>query len=378
MKYYLICGERSGDLHASNLIKALKTKDAEAKIRGIGGDLSKAAGMKLHAHYKDIAFMGFVEVFLNLFTIFNVLRKAKKDILAFQPDAIILVDFSGFNMKIAAFCKENNIKVFYYISPKVWAWNTKRAYKIKKLVDHMFVILPFEKEFFATYDYKVDYVGNPLRDAIASFTPNNNFIQKHQLNAEKKLVAILPGSRFQEVTMLLDRMVEVAFDFPNIQFVIAAVSNLDSAMYEPYKRHNVKIVTDETYDLLLHARAAVVASGTATLETCLFNVPQVVCYRLNTLSYYIAKAVLSVKYISLVNLIVDKPVVKELIQGDCTIQNIRAELEQLLPETAYRKDMIAGYHEVSSRVGDTGVSEKTARLIVQYLKGEPEYVHELN
>lgn len=368
MKYYLICGERSGDLHASNLIKELKHTDPEFKIRGVGGDLSKAAGMKLYSHYKDIAFMGFAEVFFNLFTILKVLKSVKADILSNKPDAIILVDFSGFNMKIAAFAKENNIKVFYYISPKVWAWNTKRAVKIKKLVDHMFVILPFEKDFFQNYDYKVDYVGNPLRDAISNFTPNPGFIQKHQLNAEKKLVAILPGSRLQEVTMLLERMVEVAFDFPNIQFVIAAVSNLDSAIYEPYKRHNVKIVTDETYDLLLHARAAVVASGTATLETCLFNVPQVVCYRLNPISYTIAKAVLSVKYISLVNLIVDKPVVKELIQKDCSIRNIRLELEQLLPETAYRKAMLQGYQEVSGRIGEVGVSEKTAGLIVQYMQ----------
>jgi lipid-A-disaccharide synthase len=372
MKCYLICGERSGDLHASNLIKALKANDPELKIRGIGGDLSKAAGLKLHAHYKDIAFMGFVEVFLNLIAIAKVLRKTKKDILAYKPDAIILVDFSGFNMKIASFCKENKIKVFYYISPKVWAWNTKRAHKIKRLVDHMFVILPFEKEFYEQFEYKVDYVGNPLRDAIANFVPNGNFLQKHQLNFEKKLVAILPGSRYQEVTMLLDRMVEVAFDFPNIQFVIAAVSNLDSKIYESYKRNNVKIVTDETYDLLLHSRAAVVASGTATLETCLFNVPQVVCYRLNSISYHIAKTVLSVKYISLVNLIVDKPVVKELIQGDCTIKNIHAELEQLIPETQYRKDMLAGYQEVSGRVGDTGVSQKTARLIAAYMSTEAE------
>lgn len=372
MKYYLICGERSGDLHASNLIKALKANDPELKIRGIGGDLSKNAGLKLHAHYKDIAFMGFVEVFLNLFTIAKVLRKTKKDILSYKPDAIILVDFSGFNMKIASFCKEHKIKVFYYISPKVWAWNTKRAHKIKRLVDHMFVILPFEKEFYEQFEYKVDYVGNPLRDAISNFTPNGNFLQKHQLNSEKKLVAILPGSRYQEVTMLLDRMVEVAFDFPNVQFVIAAVSNLDSKIYESYKRNNVKIVTDETYDLLLHSRAAVVASGTATLETCLFNVPQVVCYRLNSISYHIAKFVLSVKYISLVNLIVDKPVVKELIQGECTIKNIHAELEQLIPETQYRKDMLAGYQEVSGRIGDMGVSQKTARLIAQYMSTETE------
>jgi len=293
MKYYLICGERSGDLHSSNLIKALKMKEPDAKIRGIGGDLSKSAGMKLHAHYKDIAFMGFVEVFLNLFTIFAVLKKAKKDILSYQPDAIILVDFSGFNMKIAAFCKEHNIKVFYYISPKVWAWNTKRAWKIKKLVDHLFVILPFEKEFYQKYEYHVDYVGNPLRDAIANFKPNIQFLKTHQLSADKKIVAILPGSRYQEVTMLLDRMVEVAFDFPHVQFVIAAVSNLDSSIYEPYIRNNVKIVTDETYDLLRYSRAAVVASGTATLETCLFNVPQVVCYRLNGFKctvYFISKS----------------------------------------------------------------------------------------
>jgi lipid-A-disaccharide synthase len=370
MKYYLICGERSGDLHASNLIKALKADDTEVKLRGIGGDLSKTAGLKLQSHYKDIAFMGFIEVLLNILTIGKVLRETKSDILAYKPDAIILVDFSGFNMKIAAFCKEQNIKVFYYISPKVWAWNTKRAHKIKRLVDHMFVILPFEKEFYKQFDYNVDYVGNPLRDAISSFTPNGNFLQQHALNSEKKLVAILPGSRYQEVSMLLDRMIEVAFDFPNVQFVIAAVSNLDSAIYEPYIRNNVKIVTDETYDLLLHSRAAVVASGTATLETCLFNVPQVVCYRLNSISYSIAKFVLSVKYISLVNLIVDKPVVKELIQGECTIKNIRLELEQLLPETHYRKDMLAGYQEVSSRIGETGVSKKTASLIKAYMMPE--------
>jgi len=367
MKYYLICGERSGDLHSSNLITALKSKDLDCKIRGIGGDLSKASGMKLHAHYKDIAFMGFVEVFLNLFTIFAVLKQVKKDILEYKPDAVILVDFSGFNMKIAAFCKENNIKVFYYISPKVWAWNTKRAWKIKKLVDHLFVILPFEKEFFKRYDYEVDYVGNPLRDAIENFKPNTNFLNIHELSVNKRLVAILPGSRYQEVTMLLDRMVEVAFDFPNVQFVIAAVSNLDSSIYEPYKRHNVKIVTDETYDLLLHSRAAVVASGTATLETCLFNVPQVVCYRLNKISYYIAKAVLSVRYISLVNLIADKLVVKELIQKDCSIENIRNELSQLLPDTAYRSQMLEGYLEVSDKIGETGISDRTAGLITRYM-----------
>ncbi|WP_299248091.1 lipid-A-disaccharide synthase [uncultured Cytophaga sp.] len=370
MKYYLICGERSGDLHASNLIKAIKAQDPEIKMRGIGGDLSKAAGLKLHAHYKDIAFMGIMEVLFNILTIAKVLNATKKDIQEYKPDAMILVDFSGFNMKIAAFCKEQNIKVFYYISPKVWAWNTKRAHKIKRLVDHMFVILPFEKEFYEKFNYKVDYVGNPLRDAIAQFKPDGNFLQKHQLNLEKKLVAILPGSRYQEVTMLLDRMVEVAFDFPQVQFVIAAVSNLDSAIYEPYKRNNVRIVTDETYDLLLHSRAAVVASGTATLETCLFNVPQVVCYRLNSISYSIAKMVLSVKYISLVNLIVDKPVVKELIQGECTIKNIRKELEHLIHDSNARNIMLAGYQEVSDRIGETGVSQKTASLIASYMKPE--------
>jgi len=270
-------------------------------------------------------------------------------------------------MKIAAFCKEHNIKVFYYISPKVWAWNTKRAWKIKKLVDHLFVILPFEKEFYQKYEYHVDYVGNPLRDAIANFKPNIQFLKTHQLSADKKIVAILPGSRYQEVTMLLDRMVEVAFDFPHVQFVIAAVSNLDSSIYEPYIRNNVKIVTDETYDLLRYSRAAVVASGTATLETCLFNVPQVVCYRLNSISYWIAKMVLSVRFISLVNLIVDKSVVKELIQKDCSIDNIRNELEQLIPDTEYRNTMLQGYAEVSGRIGETGVSDRTADLIIEYM-----------
>ena len=368
MKYYLICGERSGDLHASNLIRALKEKEADCQVRGIGGDLSAAAGMDLHAHYKDIAFMGFVEVFLNLVTIFKVLKKAKADLLNYKPDAVILVDFSGFNMKMAAFCKEHHIKVFYYISPKVWAWNTKRAWKIKKLVDHMFVILPFEKEFYKQFEYEVDYVGNPLRDAISNFHPDPDFMIHHALSETKPVVAILPGSRFQEVTMLLNRMVEVTAHFPDVQFVIAAVSNLDSAIYESYRRTNVSVVTDKTYDLLKHARAAVVASGTATLETCLWNVPQVVCYRLNSLSYSIAKYLISVKYISLVNLIVDKPVVPELIQEACSVENIRKELEQLIPDTDYRVKMLNGYREVSGRIGETGISARTASLITEYMK----------
>lgn len=363
-KFYLICGERSGDLHSSNLVRALKQQDPTVQLRGVGGEQSQAAGLELFSHYKEIAFMGFLEVFLNIFTIIKRMNAVKADILKYQPEAVILVDFSGFNMKIAAFCKEHNIKVNYYISPKIWAWNTGRANKIKKLVDNMLVILPFEEEFYRQFDFKVHYVGNPLRDAIDAFTPNPDFKKQYNLPEDKPIIAILPGSRFQEVSVLLQYITQVVPEFPQAHFVIAGVSNLDESMYKHYVKDNVSFIVDDTYNLLTVARAAVVASGTATLETALFKVPQVVVYKLSSISYFIGKLVIKVKYISLVNLIADKLVVQELIQKTFTKEHLEQELKKILPDGADRSKMMEGYDYVSGRIGERGVSANAAKLIL--------------
>ncbi|MCU0415973.1 MAG: lipid-A-disaccharide synthase [Cytophagaceae bacterium] len=365
-RFYLICGERSGDLHASNLIKALKIQSPTVHLRGIGGDLSEANGLELFSHYKEIAFMGFVEVFLNIFTLYKRLQSVKKDILQYRPDGIVLVDFGGFNMKIAAFAKANGIPVHYYISPKIWAWNTGRAWKIKKVVDNMMVILPFEKEFYRQFDFSVTYLGNPLRDAIDSFQPATDFIQRHSLPKNTPLIAVLPGSRLQEVTALLNELVQVQTHFPAYHFVIAAVSNLDTSIYTPYLKDNISLVVDDTYNLLLQSRAAIVASGTATLETALWNIPQVVVYRLNALSYFIAKRLIKVRYISLVNLIADAPVVEELIQENCTAESIAQSLKKIVNDGMLREEMLRGYQRVSEKIGEHGVSDKAAATILNW------------
>jgi len=365
MKYYLVAGEASGDLHGANLMKALKEKDPQAEFRFFGGDLMLAEGGMLVQHFSTMAYMGFVEVALNLRTILSNMRTCKRDIASWKPDVVILIDFPGFNMKIAEFAKARGLLVCYYISPKVWAWNQKRVFKIKKVVDHLFCILPFEVGFYKQFDMVVDYVGNPLLDAVAAFTPNNDFLAKHQLQG-KTIVALLPGSRKQEISRLLPEMVKVAQRFPNYQFVIAGAPSFDIDYYRQYLGEaQLPIVFHATYDLLHHSTAAIVASGTATLETALFNVPQVVVYKANQIMVTAARKFLKIKYISLVNLIMDKLVVKELIQEDCNTQTISAELKKLLAGT-YRNEMLDKYSQLHQLMGKPGASAKTAGLIVKY------------
>lgn len=372
MKYYLIAGERSGDLHASNLIQALRREDPQAEFRAWGGEQMQQAGATLVKHYRDMAFMGFWEVAKNLRTIWGFISVCQQDMLQYQPDVVILVDYAGFNLRIAKFAKQNGIRTFYYISPKVWAWNRSRAFTIKANVDRLFSILPFEPAFFQEYDYKVDYVGNPLLDAIAAFQPNPAFRQQHKLTDEP-VIAVLPGSRQQEVDKMLELMLSVVPQLPDYQFVIAAVSNLPIEFYEKFTRiPHVSVVVDQTYDLLANATAALVTSGTATLETALFEVPQVVCYRTGSLSYLIAKNLIRVKYISLVNLIVDQEIVRELIQENLTVSNLSHELRKILPGSPERKVQIKGYARVKFILGQPGASQRTAQLMVRYLKEETE------
>lgn len=367
MKYYIIAGERSGDLHASNLIKSLKKEDPEAQVRCWGGEYSQEAGGELVKHYNDLAFMGFVEVLSNLTTIRKALKFCKEDILSWKPDVVILVDYAGFNMRIAKFAKEQGFKVFYYISPKVWAWNQSRANKIKQYVDRMFVVMPFEKEFYKKFDYNVDFVGNPVSDAIAQYQSNPNFRAENGLDS-RPIIAILPGSRKQEVERMLYYMVSILPPFMDHQFVVAAVPNLPKEYYEMFRRNGqVQIVYDQTYDLLANAEAALVTSGTATLETALFNVPQVVCYKGSFFTYLIARSLIKVKYISLVNLILDRPLVKELIQDDFTPANIMAELDKVLRDPVHREIVLTGYKELKKVMGSEGASEKAAGLMYKYL-----------
>jgi lipid-A-disaccharide synthase len=367
MKYYIIAGERSGDLHASNLIKALRQEDPQAQIRCWGGELSQEAGGELVKHYEDLAFMGFVEVLSNLGTIRKALSFCKEDITAWKPDVVILVDYAGFNMRIARFAKEKGIKVYYYISPKVWAWNQSRANNIKKYVDKMFVILPFEKPFYKQFDYEVDFVGNPIIDAISQFTPNPNFRADNKLD-ERPIIAILPGSRKQEVERTLHYMLSILPPFMDYQFVVAAVPNLAQKYYEQFRRNEIKIVYNQTYDLLANAHAALVTSGTATLETALFNVPQVVCYSTNYITYLIAKSMIKVKYISLVNLIADKPLVTELIQDDFNPSNIMKELEKITRNPDAREEMLQGYAALKEMMGEEGASLHAGKLMYKYLQ----------
>jgi lipid-A-disaccharide synthase len=367
MKYYLIAGERSGDLHAANLIKALKREDSQATFRAWGGDAMQKAGAELVRHYRELAFMGFWEVFKNLRTLSRFINECQADILANRPEVLILVDYAGFNLRIAKFARANGIKVFYYISPKVWAWNQKRAWKIKALVDRMFVIFPFEKEFYRKFAYEVDYVGNPLLDEIAAFAPDPSFRQQHQLD-DKPIIALLPGSRQQEVEKMLEVMLSVKIHLPGYQFVVAAVTNLPATFYEGLARqYGIRVVYDKSYDLLAQATAALVTSGTATLETALFEVPQVVCYRLSWASYQITKMLIRVKFISLVNLIANREVVPELIQAELNPDRLLRELQNILPGSAGRETQLAGYREIKEMMGTAGASATTARLMVGYL-----------
>jgi lipid-A-disaccharide synthase len=369
MRYYLVAGEASGDLHGANLMKALKQLDSQAEFKYFGGDLMQAEGGTLAKHYADMAFMGFVEVVVNLRTILNNLEACKQDILAFAPDVLILIDFPGFNLKVAPFAKEHGIEVCYYISPKVWAWNQKRVLKIKRVVDHLFCILPFEVDFYKKWEMEVDYVGNPLLDAVSAFTPDAAFLQKNKLEG-KPIIALLPGSRKQEITYLLPLMITIAKQFTDYSFVIAGAPSFDVSFYKRFfaEGEDIPVVFNSTYDLLTNARAAIVASGTATLETTLFNVPQIVVYKGNAVSIGIARMLIKIRFISLVNLIVDRQIVKELIQADYNEDAVKSELNLILNDKQYRDEMLENYDELDERMGKPGASAKTAALIVKYLK----------
>lgn len=360
MKYYLIAGEKSGDLHGGNLIKALSRLDSTAQFRGFGGDEMKRAGMDLQVHYSDMAFMGIVKAMMNLRKISQWLSFCKRDIESFNPDVLILIDYGGFNMRVARFAKPLGYKIFYYISPKVWAWNVGRAWKLKATVDKMFCILPFEKDFFKKFNWDVEYVGNPVLDAVKAFQPNPDFLKKNNLTEENKIIAILPGSRKIELERMNPLLAQTVARFPQYHFVIAAIRELDQSLYDIFRQFsNVSFVCDSTYDLLSNAYAAVVTSGTATLETGLFNVPQLVIYKATWLEYAIGSRLVKVDYISLVNLIVGKPVLKEFIQHDANVQNVANELAQLVEDRSHRDRVLSGYREVYEKL-DIGSASQTA------------------
>ncbi|WP_128543892.1 lipid-A-disaccharide synthase [Larkinella soli] len=371
MTYYLIAGERSGDLHGGNLIRAIRHHDPEARFRAWGGEQMEEAGATLVRHYREMAFMGFLEVVQNLGTIRKNLNDCRKDLLESRPDVLILIDYAGFNLRMARFAKRQGIRVFYYISPKVWAWNQKRALKIKATVDRMFVILPFEVDFYRRFDYQVDYVGNPLMDAIAAFRPDPRFLPETGLAADgKPIVALLPGSRRQEVTGILPVMLAASRQFPDYQFIVAGVSNLPRSLYDPLLAGypDVPLVIDKTYDLLTVSTAALVTSGTATLETALLNIPEVVCYRTSWISFQIASRLIAVSYISLVNLILDREAVRELTQEGLSPENATVELKKILPGGPERERQLTDYAELQKKVGGPGASERAGILMVNHLK----------
>lgn len=367
MKYYIIAGEASGDLHGSNLIKALKKEDHRATIRCWGGDLMAQAGGVLAKHYKEMAFMGFLEVLLNLGTIAKNFAFCKGDIQKFDPDLIVFIDFSGFNLRIARWAKAQGYRTNYYISPQVWASREGRVKNIKRDIDAMYVILPFEKDFYEKkHGYPVHFVGHPLIDAIQGtlLQDNGTFRAEQGLDPEKPIIALLPGSRKQEVRKMLKVMLSLAGEYPDHQFVIAGAPSLPDDFYAPYLKEGVAFVSNKTYTLLKHAHAALVTSGTATLETAIFQVPQVVCYKGNWISYQIAKRIITLKYISLVNLIMGREVVKELIQHDLNRKNLKRELDKILdgPE---RERILVDYLSLKAILGGPGASKKTARSMAK-------------
>ena len=373
MKYYVIAGEASGDLHAGNLIRNLKLSDESASFRGFGGDKMAEAGAQITVHYKQMAFMGAFEVLANIRKIGHNFAICKKDILDFQPDAVILVDYAGFNLRMAKFVKQQNIKTIFYISPKVWAWNKSRIKKIKAYIDQLYLILPFEKEFYKKYGYtQTEYIGNPLTDAIDIFKREKRLTREEFTKTEKldtrPIVALLAGSRKQEIIRLLPEMLKNVEHFPEYQFVIAGAPSISKELYTSIiGQSKASIVYDKTYQLLEHAHAAVVASGTATLETALFRVPQVVIYKFNTLSFIIFKPFIWVKYFSLVNIIMDMPVVKEYLQFGLA-RKIKAELDNILHKKVYYDKMLDNYDELISQIGSPGSSKRAAEHIVNYIK----------
>ena len=376
MKYYIIAGEASGDLHGSNLIKELHKVDDDTHIRCWGGDKMEAAGATLAKHYRDLAFMGFTEVIKNLPTILRNISFCKKDILENRPDALILIDYPGFNLRIAKWAKQQGLKVIYYISPQVWAWKENRTHGIKANVDKMLVILPFEKDFYKKWNFEVEYVGHPLVEVIEEFRVKNSGLKvsnDKDISADIPVIALLPGSRKQEILIKLPIMLEVAKLFPAYKFIVAKAPGLPAEFYDellkPYK--NVASVVNKTYELLNTAKAALVTSGTATLETALFGVPEIICYKGGNISYQIAKRLIKIKYIGLVNLIMDKEVVKELIQDDLNVNNIVAELKKLLENADRQEDLKQDYTQLKDILGKGGhASANAAKSIYSFLQNQ--------
>ena len=389
MRYYLVAGEASGDLHGSNLIKGLKMEDPQAEFRCWGGDLMEAEGAHLVRHYKESAIMGFVEVLLNLKKLLGNLSECKHDIIEYDPDVLILIDYPGFNFRIAEFAKKRGIKVFYYIAPKVWAWKEKRVYKLQKFVDRLFIIFPFEIEYFKKWNIDAIYRGNPLLDSVDNFKyageSREEFCQRCNIATDKPIVALLAGSRRGEIGYLLPRMARIIEKYPRCQFVLAGAPATETGIYksildkfglklvlkdEPLAKENeVKLLKGETYSILKHAKAAIISSGTASLEAALIGTPQVVCYGGNEISYRIAQYFVKLKYISLANLIMDAGLFKELIQHDCTPELIMQELNRLLDDNEYRQKMMDNYAEVRRILGGKGASAKVAKAMIEELQG---------
>ena len=361
MKYYIIAGEASGDLHASNLIRELKNLDTHADIRAWGGDLMMAQGAEIVKHYRELAFMGFKEVIVNLRTIFRNIDFCKEDIAAWKPDVIIFVDYPGFNLRIADWAKKAGFKTVYYISPQLWAWKEGRVKQIKKNIDKMLVILPFEKEFYKKHQYEVEFTGHPLLDVTENFLADNNL-------GNKPIIALLPGSRKQEISKMLDIMLRMVPRFPEYTFVIAGAPSMEDSVYsEIIKDKEVAIVRNQTYQLLSHSTAALVTSGTATLETALFNVPEVVCYKGSKISYAIAKRLVKVPFISLVNLIAEKEIVRELIQDDFNEETLAAELTKILNDSRYCDNMLSEMLSLKNKLGGRGASKRAAESIYAFV-----------
>lgn len=373
MKYYLIAGEASGDLHGSNLMKELKELDPEASFRFWGGDLMAAQGGEPVKHIRELAFMGFKEVLLNLRTILKNIRHCKEDIANWQPDVLVLIDYPGFNLRIAKWAKEQNIRTFYYISPQIWAWKKSRVHSISQNTDRVYVILPFEKDFYAQYGYEVDFTGHPLidvvEDSLSGKRDREGFLRENNL-PDKEIVAIVPGSRKQEISKKLPVMLAASRNFPDQQFIIAGAPAIDDDYYHQFTQAypNVSYLSGKTYQILAHAKAAMVTSGTATLETALFGVPEVVCYRAGHLSYHIAKRIIDIDYISLVNVIMNREVVRELIQYELTPKKLTEELDKLLNDTEYRQKIKNDYSELRENLGGGGASALAARLMHERLE----------
>ncbi len=366
MRYYLIAGEASGDLHGANLMKAILRNDPQAVFRFWGGDKMQSVGGTLVKHYRDLAFMGIAEVLLNICTIRKNFVFCKKELLDFAPDVVVLIDYPGFNLRMAKFAHKKGMKVAFYISPTIWAWKQSRVYTVKKYVDRMMVILPFEEEFYAKFGYHADYVGHPLLDELAEEKQitREEFLKQNNLN-DRPVIALLPGSRAQEIKKILPKMLAVASHFPGFNFVVAGVKSVPGAVYAG---QNALVIFDHTHALLRHAEAAMVASGTATLETALLDTPQVVCYALAPLSYFVGKMLVHLKYISLVNLILDREVVKELIQHDFTVEKLTTELHDLLENPGRRKQIASEYALLRAKLGTSGASENAAAVIDDLLK----------